>query len=163
MGDSKHPFYFLLFTSFLNIVLDYLFIVPCRLGVLGAALATVISQLISGLLNLYWLTAKTDFIADSKKEKNISAAHIKHLFIVGFPMGFEYSVSAIGAVIMQSSINLLGSIAVAGQTAGEKIRQMFTLPMESVGMGMATYVGQNDGANCPDRIKQGIRAGLTIQ
>lgn len=163
VGDSKHPFYFLLFTSFLNILLDYLFIIPCKLGVLGAALATVISQFISGLLNLYWLAVKTDFIADSKKEKALSAAHIKRLCIVGFPMGFEYSVSAIGAVIMQSSINLLGSVAVAGQTAGEKIRQMFTLPMESVGMGMATYVGQNDGANRPDRIKQGIRAGLTIQ
>jgi Na+-driven multidrug efflux pump len=78
-------------------------------------------------------------------------------------MGFEYSVSAIGAVIMQDAINLLGSTAVAAQTAGEKIRQMFTLPMESVGMAMATYVGQNHGAGRLDRIKQGIREGCLIQ
>lgn len=162
-GDSKHPFYFLLFSSFLNIILDYICIVPLGLGVGGAALATVLSQLVSGLLNLRWLTAKTNLLTHSQAEKAPSGKHIKRLCIVGFPMGFEYSVSAIGAVIMQSAINALGSIAVAGQTAGEKIRQMFTLPMESVGMGMATYAGQNDGAKRPDRIKSGIRAGLTIQ
>lgn len=105
----------------------------------------------------------TEFVKNSRGERNVSPKHIKHLCVVGFPMGFEYSFSAIGAVIMQSAINMLGSVAVAGQTAGEKIRQMFTLPMESVGMGMATYAGQNDGANRPDRIKQGIKAGLVIQ
>ena len=162
-GDSQHPFYFLLFTSFLNIALDYVFIVPIPLGVAGAALATVLSQLVSGLLNMFWLVFKTDLLKHSGNAKAISMAHIKELSIVGFPMGFEYSVSAIGAVIMQGAINALGSIAVAGQTAGEKIRQMFTLPMESVGMGMATYVGQNDGAKRPDRIKSGIKAGLIIQ
>ena len=78
-------------------------------------------------------------------------------------MGFEYSVSAIGAVIMQDAINLMGSVVVAAQTAAEKIRQMFTLPMESVGMAMATYVGQNHGAGRNDRIKQGIRDGCLIQ
>lgn len=163
VGDSRHPFYFLLFTSFLNIALDYLFIVPIPMGVAGAALATVLSQLISGLLNLYWLMCKTDLLKQSRNTMTVSATHIKELSIVGFPMGFEYSVSAIGAVIMQSAINALGSIVVAGQTAGEKIRQMFTLPMESVGMGMATYAGQNDGAKRPDRIKAGIKAGLIIQ
>ena len=108
MGDSQHPFYFLLAASVLNIGLDY-------------------------------------------------------LLIVSMGMGVEYSVSAIGAVIMQDAINLLGSTAVAAQTAGEKIRQMFTLPMESVGMAMATYVGQNHGAHRTDRIKQGIKDGCTIQ
>ena len=162
-GDSRHPFYFLLFSSFLNIVLDFVFIVPIPMGVAGAALATVLSQLVSGLLNLGWMVFKTDLLRESAGTKAISGEHIKQLCVVGFPMGFEYSVSAIGAVIMQSAINALGSIAVAGQTAGEKIRQMFTLPMESVGMGMATYVGQNDGAKRPDRIKDGIKAGLTIQ
>ena len=162
-GDSKHPFYFLLFSSGLNIVLDYICIVPLRMGVAGAAVATVFSQLVSGILNMYWLIKKTDFVKNTKLERKISKKHFKRLCIVGFPMGFEYSVSAIGAVIMQSAINILGSVAVAGQTAGEKIRQMFTLPMESVGMGMATYAGQNDGAKRLDRIKEGIKAGLTIQ
>ena len=78
-------------------------------------------------------------------------------------MGFEYSISAIGAVIMQGAINSFGSVVIAGQTSGEKIRQMFTLPMESVGMGIATYAGQNLGAKRYDRIKEGLRAGITIQ
>lgn len=162
-GDSSHPFYFLLFTSLLNMILDYLFIVPLHMGVAGAAFATVLSQLLSGLLNLYWLIQKTDLLKDCGKTRKVSVFHIKRLSIVGFPMGFEYSISALGAVVMQGAINRLGSTAVAGQTAGEKIRQMFTLPMESVGMGMATYVGQNDGADRPDRIRDGIRAGLLIQ
>ncbi len=162
-GDSKRPFYFLLFSSFLNIVLDYVFIVPIPMGVRGAALATILSQLVSGILNMIWLFIKTDLLRESRDAKAFSGKHTKELCIVGFPMGFEYSVSAIGAVIMQGAINALGTVAVAGQTAGEKIRQMFTLPMESVGMGMATYVGQNDGAKRPDRIKSGIKAGLTIQ
>ena len=71
--------------------------------------------------------------------------------------------AALGAVVMQWAINGLGTAAIAGQTAGEKIRQMFTLPMESVGMGMATYAGQNDGAGRYDRVRAGIKAGLTIQ
>lgn len=162
-GDSKHPFYFLLFSSFLNIALDFILIVPFQLGVAGAALATVISQLVSGLLNLYWLIAKTKLLSDSSGLCALSSSHFQHLCAVGFPMGFEYSISAIGAVIMQGAINSLGSLAVAGQTAGEKVRQMFTLPMESIGMGMATYAGQNDGAKRPDRIRDGIKAGLTIQ
>lgn len=162
-GDSRHPFYFLLFSSFLNIALDYLLIVPFHMGVAGAALATVLSQLVSGLLNLYWMAARTDLLKEAAGLRTLSSRHVKQLCVVGLPMGFEYSVSAVGAVIMQGAINALGSVAVAGQTAGEKIRQMFTLPMESVGMGMATYAGQNDGARRPDRIRDGIKAGLTIQ
>ena len=124
-GDSRRPTLFLLVSSFLNIVLDYLLLAVFPLGVVGAALATVVSQLVSGLLNLYWLACKTD--------------------------------------LLQSAINALGTAAIAGQTAGDKIRQMFTLPMESVGMGMATFVGQNEGARRYDRIRQGIRDGLIIQ
>ena len=163
VGDSQRPTYFLLFSSCLNILLDYVFIVPIPMGVAGAALATVISQLVSGLLNLYWLVKKTPFLRGSAGLRRMSRTHLLHLSKVGFPMGFEYSISALGAVVMQSSINSLGTAAVTGQTAGEKIRQMFTLPMESVGMGMATYAGQNDGAKRYDRIKEGIKAGLTIQ
>lgn len=166
MGDSQHPFYFLLAASVLNIGLDYLLIVPMGMGVDGAALATVLSQLLSGGLCAFWFftrTAKQEELTFRGQSSLLSAGHCKRLAYIGFPMGFEYSVSAIGAVIMQDAINLLGSTAVAAQTAGEKIRQMFTLPMESVGMAMATYVGQNHGAHRTDRIKQGIKDGCTIQ
>lgn len=166
MGDSQHPFYFLLAASVLNIGLDYLLIVSMGMGVDGAAIATVLSQLLSGGLCAFWFftrTAKQEELTFRGQSSLLSAGHCKRLAYIGFPMGFEYSVSAIGAVIMQDAINLLGSTAVAAQTAGEKIRQMFTLPMESVGMAMATYVGQNHGARRTDRIKQGIKDGCTIQ
>ena len=166
MGDSQHPFYFLLAASVLNIGLDYLLIVSMGMGVDGAALATVLSQLLSGGLCAFWFftrTAKQEELTFRGQSSLLSAGHCKRLAYIGFPMGFEYSVSAIGAVIMQDAINLLGSTAVAAQTAGDKIRQMFTLPMESVGMAMATYVGQNHGAHRTDRIQQGIKDGCTIQ
>lgn len=166
MGDSQHPFYFLLAASVLNIGLDYLLIVSMGMGVDGAAIATVLSQLLSGGLCTFWFftrTAKQEELTFRGQSSLLSAGHCKRLAYIGFPMGFEYSVSAIGAVIMQDAINLLGSTAVAAQTAGEKIRQMFTLPMESVGMAMATYVGQNHGAHRTDRIQQGIKDGCTIQ
>ena len=166
LGDSQHPFYFLLVSSVLNIALDWLLIVPFGMGVDGAAIATVFSQLVSGVLCTVWFftrTAKNEGISFHERKGLLSARHCKRLAYIGFPMGFEYSVSAIGAVIMQDAINLLGSTAVAAQTAGEKIRQMFTLPMESVGMAMATYVGQNHGARRTDRIKQGIKDGCLIQ
>ena len=166
MGDSQHPFYFLLVASVLNIGLDYLLIVSMGMGVDGAALATVLSQLLSGGLCAFWFftrTAKQEELTFRGQSSLLSAGHCKRLAYIGFPMGFEYSVSAIGAVIMQDAINLLGSTAVAAQTAGEKIRQMFTLPMESVGMAMATYVGQNHGARRTDRVRQGIRDGCILQ
>lgn len=163
MGDSRHPFYFLLFSSVLNVILDYVLIAFFHMGVSGAAAATVFSQFVSGVLNVWWMFRRMDMIQGKKSQMKPSLPHIKRLCVVGLPMGFEYSVSAIGAVILLNSINTLGSGAVAAQTAGEKIRQMFTLPMESVGMAIATYAGQNFGAGKLKRIRQGIKQGMVIQ
>lgn len=162
-GDSKHPFWFLVASSLLNILLDYLFMVPLDMGVAGAAWGTIISQFVSGVLNLWWIVAKTKLLVHSSEFRKLSIPHLKELCRIGYPMGFEYSISAIGAVLMQGSLNNFGTLAVAGQTSGEKIRQMFTLPMESIGMGMVTYTSQNDGAGRTDRIWRGIKAGLLIQ
>ncbi len=163
VGDSKHPFCFLLITSLLNILLDFLFLVPFGWGVAGAALASVISQGVSGVLNLRQLYFRTRGIRLRRQDLTPSPAHMGRLCAVGLPMGLEYSVSAIGAVVMQNAINALGTSVVAAQTAAEKIRQMCTLPMESVGMAMATYAGQNLGAGRMDRIRRGIRDGLLLQ
>ena len=162
-GDSRRPTLFLVGSSFLNILLDYILIDWFQAEIAGAAWATVTAQGISGLLNFWWIFTKTDLLAHSKKQMSWSFHHIRVLAKVGLPMGFEYSVSALGAIVMQSAINSMGSLVIAGQTTGEKIRQMLTLPMESVGMAMATYAGQNEGAHKPNRILEGIRAGLTIQ
>lgn len=162
-GDSQRPTYFLFASSCLNIALDYMLIALIPLGIAGAALATVLSQLVSGLLNLGWILWKTELLKQSRGLRQFSRHHALHLCKVGFPMGFDHSISALGMVIMQGAINSLGTAAIAGQTTGEKIRQMFTTPMESVGMGVATYAGQNMGAKRWDRIRSGIKAALTIQ
>ena len=162
-GDSQRPTNHLLISSCLNIILDYIFIVPLAMGVSGAALATVSSQLLSGLLNLRWIVYKTDLLRDSAGLRKPSGRHIRQLCKIGFPMGFDTSIVALGSVAMQSAINTLGTAAVTGQTAGEKVRQIFTIPMSSVGAGMATFAGQNDGAKRYDRLKEGLKGAVTLQ
>ena len=162
-GDSRRPTVFLLVSSILNIQLDYLFIARIPMGVLGAALATVLSQLVSGLLNLGWILSRTTLLRGSRSLRAPSKHHLKVLCKVGFPMGMDHSFSALGMVFLQGAINSLGAAAIAGQATGEKIRQMFTTPMESVGMGVVTYAGQNVGAGRYDRVRSGVKAGLAIQ
>lgn len=93
----------------------------------------------------------------------MSRRHLRRICVIGMPLGLEYSVCSIGNVVLQSSINTLGTVVAAAQICGERIRAIATMPMESVGMAMATYVGRNYGAKRMDRIKSGIRAGLVIQ
>ena len=166
-GDSKRPFWFLVISSCINVVLDLVFILVIPMGVAGAAVATVISQAASVILCAWWLVKKTDVIRRRNPVgvslTGISPGHMKNICVIGLPLGLEYSVCSIGNVVLQSSINTLGTVAAAAQVCGEKIRAIATMPMESVGMAMATYAGQNYGAKRIDRIKSGIRAGLIIQ
>ncbi len=162
-GDSKHPFYFLILANVLNIAFDYIFIKTFNMGIKGAASATVLCQFISAVLNMAYLLIKTKAISFNKKYISLSKIHTMVLYKNAVPMGLEYSFSSIGAIVMQGAINSFGTPYITGQTAGEKIRQMFTLPMESVGMAQAVYTGQNWGAKNYERIKQGIKSGLIIQ
>jgi len=165
-GDSRRPFLFLVFSSCLNVVLDFAFILWIPLGVAGAALATVISQTASVLLCVWWLRKMMQLHhrTDSGEVLTaVSLARMKKICVVGVPLGLEYAICSIGNVLLQSSINTLGTVAAAAQICGEKIRTIATTPMESMGMAMATYAGQNYGAKRMDRIKSGIKAGLTIQ
>ncbi len=162
-GDSQRPTNHLLISSCVNIVLDYIFIVPLSMGVTGAALATVSSQLLSGLLNLRWIVKKTDLLQGSEGHRTPSGYHLGQLCRIGFPMGFDTCIVGLGSVAMQSAINTLGTAAVTGQVAGEKVRQIFTIPMSSVGAGMATFAGQNDGARRYDRLKEGLKGAVTLQ
>jgi len=165
-GDSQRPFYFLLVSSVLNIILDFVFILVIPMGVAGAALATVISQGISVILCIWWLFGKMNVIrkADEKGESwlKLSGEHIKTSCIIGIPLGLEYSVTSIGNVILQSSINSMGTVVAAAQICGERIRAIATMPMENVGMAIATYAGQNYGAKRLDRIREGVKAGMII-
>ena len=165
-GDSKRPFYFLLVSSALNIVLDLVLILVVPMGVAGAALATVISQGVSVCLCVWWLFKKMNVIhkagEDGVSWMNVSKEHMMTSCIIGVPLGLEYSVTSIGNVVLQSSINSMGTVVAAAQICGERIRAIATMPMENVGMAIATYVGQNYGAKRLDRIKEGVKAGMII-
>ena len=165
-GDSKRPFYFLLVSCGLNVVLDLAFILVIPMGVAGAAIATVISQGVSVVLCIWWLFGKMNMIhttgENGESWMKLSGTHIKTSCIIGVPLGLEYSVTSIGNVVLQSSINSMGTVVAAAQICGERIRAIATMPMENVGMAIATYVGQNYGAKRLDRIKEGVKAGMII-
>ena len=162
LGDSKTPLYFLILTSALNIGLDLLFIVPFHFGVLGAALATDISQVISGVLSFVYLRRKFDVLKMEKDDLTFSKKASIRLLSIGVPMGLQCSITAIGSVIMQWAVNVLGSTAVAAVTAAGKTQGLLTVPMESVGTAMATYAGQNLGASRMDRVRQGVNSAMLI-
>ena len=162
LGDSKTPLYFLILTSALNIGLDLLFIVPFHFGVLGAALATDISQVISGVLSFIYLRRKFDVLKMEKDDLAFSKKASIRLLGIGVPMGLQCSITAIGSVIMQWAVNVLGSTAVAAVTAAGKTQGLLTVPMESVGTAMATYTGQNLGASRMDRVRQGVNSAMLI-
>ena len=162
LGDSKTPLYFLILTSALNIGLDLLFIVPFHFGVFGAALATDISQVISGVLSFVYLRRKFDVLKMEKDDLAFSKKASIRLLSIGIPMGLQCSITAIGSVIMQWAVNVLGSTAVAAVTAAGKTQSLLTVPMESVGTAMATYAGQNLGASRMDRVRQGVNSAMLI-
>lgn len=158
MGDSKTPVVFLVIASVLNIGLDLLFIIGTPLGVAGAALATVISQAVSGVACLIYSWKKFEILHPNADERKINGACMKTLCGMGVPMGLQYSITAIGSVILQSAVNTLGSNAVAAMTAGSKIGMFFCCPFDALGSTMATYGGQNVGAKKMDRISSGLKA-----
>ncbi len=160
-GDSKRPFYFLLISSGCNVVLDLLLILVIPMGVTGAAVATVISQTLSAVLCTWWLFGKMKAIR--KMGMNPSAACMGKLCAVGLPLGLESSVTSVGFLVLQGAINTLGAVAAAAQTCGEKIRHIATIPCDSLGTAMSTYVGQNYGARRMDRIRSGVKGGLLIE
>lgn len=162
LGDSKRPLYFLLVASFLNIGLDLLCIITFKMGVFGAAFATVFSQAVAGLGSLWYILKHYNELRWNKEESRLSRQHCVKLCGMGIPMGLQCSITAIGSVIMQWAVNVLGSTAVAAVTAAGKTQGLLTVPMESVGTAMATYAGQNLGASRMDRVRQGVNSAMLI-
>lgn len=158
MGDSKTSVIFLTIASILNIVLDLVFIVTFGMGVAGAALATVISQAVSGIGCLIYSRRKFAILHTNEDERRINTSYMKTLCGMGVPMGLQYSITAIGSVILQSAVNTLGSNAVASMTAGSKISMFFCCPYDALGSTMATYGGQNVGAKKMERIRDGLKS-----
>ncbi len=158
MGDSKTPLIFLALAAFVNIGLDLLLIIVFPMGVAGAALATVISQAFSGIACVIYSKRKFEILHTDEEERKVNKGYMKTLCGMGVPMGLQYSITAIGSVILQSAVNTLGSNAVASMTAGSKIGMFFCCPYDALGSTMATYGGQNVGAKKLDRLSGGLKA-----
>ncbi len=162
LGDSKTPLLFLVIASILNIVLDIVFILYCNTGVAGAAYATLIAQAVSALLCVRHIAKKYEILKISRQDIHCSVSSAKKLLNVGIPMGLQFSITAIGTMIVQAALNGLGPVYIAGFSAAGKIGNIATQPFPSLGVAMATYTGQNMGARRFDRVKKGVSAGFAI-
>ena len=162
LGDSKSPIIFLAISSAINIGLDLLLIIVFRMGVDGAALATVVSQGVSGVISIIYIKKKFDLLAMEKGDWKLERHLAGKLTGVGIPMGLQYSITGIGSVILQTAVNGLGSIYVASMTAGSKINIFLACPFDALGQTMAPYAGQNIGARKLDRVGKGLRAACII-
>lgn len=158
LGDSKTPFWFLLLATILNIVLDLFFILVLHWGVMGAAVATVFSQGFSALLCYIYMLRKFDILRSTPKERKFQWKLARMLLTIGVPMGLQFSITAIGSIMLQSANNALGTACVAAFTSAMRIKMFFLCPLESLGIAMSTYSGQNYGAGKPERIWLGIKA-----
>ena len=158
LGDSKTPFWFLLLAAVLNIVLDLFCILVLDWGVAGASIATVFSQGLSAVLCYLYMMRRFDILRTVPEERRFSRPIARTLLNIGVPMGLQFSITAIGSIMLQSANNALGTACVAAFTAAMRIKMFFMCPFESLGIAMATFAGQNYGAGRPERIVQGVKS-----
>ncbi|MBQ9308704.1 MAG: MATE family efflux transporter [Clostridia bacterium] len=162
LGDSKTPVFFLILASLVNVVLDLFFIIYVKMDVAGAAVATLISQLVSGVGCILVMVRRFPMLRLSSEERRPDPALMKSLLLTGLPMGLQYSITAIGSVIVQWSVNGLGVDAVAAIAAASKLSMFFACVFDALSTTMATYAGQNMGARKVDRIDHGLRDAAII-
>lgn len=162
LGDSKTPVIFLVMAAILNIFLDLLLIIVIPMGVAGAAVATVVSQAIAGVCCLFYMYRKFPILHLSKEEWRWNRDCVGRLCNMGIPMGLQYSITAIGSVILQSAVNGIGSDAVAAVTAGSKLSMLLMCPFDALGSTMATYGGQNVGAGDLERVGKGMKSCILL-
>lgn len=156
LGDSRTPLIFLILSSVLNIIFDILAILVLGMGVGGAAGATVLAQGISGILCLLYMRKKFTVLHLTREEWRLNGHCVVRLLGMGIPMGLQYSITAIGSVILQRAVNRLGATAVAAIASGGKISMFLCCPFDAMGSTMATYAGQNLGARKLKRVDEGI-------
>lgn len=157
LGDSKSPLYFLVISAAINVVLDIAFIVVFGMGVEGCAYATVIAQGISALLCFIYILKRFPILHLKREDFKISLESFRRLLALGIPMGLQFSITAIGTIIVQGAVNIYGEIYMAGFSAAGKLQNLIATVFTAFGATIATYVGQNRGAGRMDRVKQGVR------
>ena len=162
IGDSKTPVIFLGIASGLNIVLDVFFITVLKMDVMGAAVATVLAQGVSGLLCLWYIKKKFSILHPRRGHLQPNRWYMGKLCAMGIPMGLQYSITALGGLILQSAVNSLGTLYVAAVAAGSKTSLMFCCVFDALGTTIATYGGQNTGAGKISRVRQGVNACMLL-
>ena len=162
VGDSRTPFIFLAFSAVLNIFLDLFCIVILKWGCAGAAAATITAQAISGILCLCYMIRKVKVLRIMKKDMEIKSRAVGELLAMGLPTGLQFSITAIGSMVMQSANNGLGSVCVSGFTAAMRIKQFAMCPFDAIATAASVFCSQNLGAGQPDRIRQGMRQSVLV-
>ena len=157
VGDGRTPLCMLICCCALNVALDLLFMLPLGMGVEGAAIASVLAQLISGLLCALVIRRKFPILHPRREEWRRDRQATRRVLGIGVPMGLQFSITAVGSVLIQSAVNGLGSSAVAAYGAGQKIENFLNCPFEATAVTIATYCGQNLGARRIDRVRTGVR------
>lgn len=158
IGNSVAPLVLLVISAVVNIVLDYVLIVYGNMGVEGAAYATIISQGLSGVLCLIYIIVKVPALHVEKRHFILEAHCVKNQMGIGIPMALQFSITAVGTILVQAALNLLGSNVVASYSVSCKVEQLVTQAFNAMGVTMATYCAQNRGINDLDRIKAGVKA-----
>ena len=157
LGDSKTPLYFLIVCSVLNIGLDIFCIRNLNMGVKGAAIATGVAQLISGVACLIYMVKKFPMLRLTRADMKLHLPTVKRLIGIGLPMGLQFSITAIGSIILQKSVNNLGTQIIASVSAASKVQTLVMSPMDAFGVSMATFTGQNYGARRLDRVRRATK------
>lgn len=160
VGDSRRPLYFLIASCMTNIVLDILFVVVFRMGVAGAALATILSQALSAVLVLLALTRTKDMYRLELRKIRFDGRMFGRIIRIGLPAGLQSIMYSSSNVIIQASVNSLGTDTVAAWTAYSKIDSVYWMIISAFGISATTFVGQNYGAGKPERVKKGVRVCL---
>ena len=156
LGDSRSPLYFLIISAGINVVLDIALICVFGMGVEGCAYATVLAQGISAMCCIIYIVKKYPILHLKKENFAISLDSFRRLIALGIPMGLQFSITAIGTIIVQGAVNIYGTTYMAGFSAAGKIQNIASMVAVSMGATIATYVGQNRGAGKMDRVKQGV-------
>ena len=162
LGDSRHPLYYLIISSVTNAVLDVIFVGAFDMGVAGAALATTMGQFLSAILGLIHLMSGKFVVQIKISKLRVNWSVLKNVFLLGLPSGIQNSVNSIANLVVQANINAFGDLAMGGCGSYSKIQGFVFIPVLSMSLALTTYVGQNMGANRPERVKTGIRQGMMI-
>ena len=162
LGDSRTPLYFLIFSCLLNTILDILFVCKFHMSIVGAGVATVIAQFVSGISCLLYAVARNEYFHMEKSDMNFDRDISTKVLKLGIPLSLQFSLIAISCMALQKVVNSYGKVAVAAFTATSRIEQVIHQPYQTLGAALSTFTGQNYGADKNDRIKEGYHKGLLL-